>query len=130
MKKKCLEIKDFEESKSTNRNFERVLFHELLHSTQTKSINSLLNLEIEVRIAIYMYCQKYGILLGEDCYKSMGTLKYTIDEGFNIIDVEIFNESYINYIKELQGFGNYKNYKESSSARNLETIQRLAKDCK
>lgn len=133
-KNKRLFIKNFyetdDDANKNPRQLESTLFHELLHSAQPGDDSTRLNREIEVRIAHFIYCEKYTIDLGGG-FCCMPSLRYTIDKNYNIIDQESYDIIYKTYIEELRKSDTYKNHSESPyRRRNLETIQKLAKDCK
>lgn len=128
---KQLKIKNFKESDMTDREFERTLFHELIHSRQSGDKNSMMNQEIEVRIAVYMYCLEYGVPLKNGNNQNIALLKEAIDKNYNIIDQTLYDYAYNNYIEELKAEEGYATYPElPSERRNLETIQRLSSNCK
>ena len=85
-------IKDFKESEVTDKDLERTLFHELLHSLQTNNEDAKLNLEIEAHLAVYRYAVRKGIsLAGGYLYKNM-LLSYTLDVKYNVTDADSYNE--------------------------------------
>ncbi len=127
---KRLLIKNFYETETIDDKFESTLFHELLHSAQSGDTLSKLNQEIEVRIAEYKYCMKYGLSLSGN-YKSIDLLGSMVDNNYNITIFKDYDTAYEIYIEEIIKTETYKNYPESPlERRNLKTIQRLAKDCK
>ena len=56
-------IKDFKESEVSDKDLERTLFHELLHSLQTHNEDAKLNLEIEAHLAVYRYAVRKNVEL-------------------------------------------------------------------
>ncbi|MDE7074348.1 MAG: hypothetical protein K2O69_04770 [Odoribacter sp.] len=128
-KQKELKIKKFYESDLTERLFERTLLHELIHSRQSGDVNSAINQEIEVRVADRHYAQKYKINYSSKHKAYVESILSQLNVRYIIQNNELYNEAYNNYVEFLQTDVDYKKYKESSSARNLSTIQRLAEDC-
>ena len=77
-------IKDFKESEVTNKDLERTLFHELLHSLQTNNEDAKLNLEIEAHLAVYRYAVRKGISLADSKYSNILLLSKSLDEKYNV----------------------------------------------
>ena len=69
-------IKDFNGSEVSDKDLERTLFHELLHSLQTHNEDAKLNLEIEAHVAVYRYAVRKGVSLADGKYGMM-TVSYT-----------------------------------------------------
>lgn len=128
-KKKELKVKKFYESDLSERLFERTLLHELIHSRQSGDVNSAINQEIEVRIADRHYAQKYKINYSVKHKAYIESILSQLDIKYRIQDITLYNEAYNNYVEFLKTDVDYQKYKESPLARDLSTIQRLAKDC-
>ena len=122
-------IKDFKESEVTNKDLERTLFHELLHSLQTNNEDAKLNLEIEAHLAVYRYALRKGVPLAGGIFDIMMLLSYTLDDKYNITDTDSYNEFYQRAINAFKEIDFYKNFQESPSARNMNTSKNLVKDC-
>ena len=122
-------IKDFKESEVTDQNLERTLFHELLHSLQTNNEDAKLNLEIEAHLAVYRYALRKGVPLVDDLYKNMPILSDALDVKYNVTDADLYQYAYQMVIDDFKKVDFYKNFKESPSARNMNTNKNLAKDC-
>ena len=122
-------IKDFKESEVTDQNLERTLFHELLHSLQTNNEDAKLNLEIEAHLAVYRYAVRKGISLAGDLYKNMSMLSDALDVKYNVTDADLYQYAYQMVIDDFKKVDFYKDFKESPSARNMNTNKNLAKDC-
>ena len=124
-----LVIKEFEYSSGGLKKLERTLFHELLHSVQSGDTSTKMNQEIEVRLAIYRYCIKYSMELTGAIYQKIDGLSYALDENYNIVDREWYDINYQEIVDYLEADDYYTKYPESSEARSLDTIKRLAVDC-
>ena len=122
-------IKDFKESEVTNKDLERTLFHELLHSLQTNNEDAKLNLEIEAHLAVYRYAVRKGISLADSKYSNILLLSKSLDEKYNVIDADLYNDFYQKVINDFKKIDFYKDFKESPSARNMNTNKNLAKNC-
>ena len=122
-------IKDFKESKVTNKDLERTLFHELLHSLQTHNKDAKLNLEIEAHVAVYRYAVRKKVPLASDIYGIIRLLSDTMDSKYNITDTDSYNDFYQRAINAFKEIDFYKDFQESPSARNMNTNKNLAKDC-
>ena len=123
-------IKDFKESEVTDKDLEKTLFHELLHSLQTNNEDAKLNLEIEAHLAVYRYALRKGVSLADSKYNNILLLSKSLDEKYNIIDTDLYNDFYQRVINDFKKVDFYKNFKESPSARNMNTLKNLAEDCK
>lgn len=88
-----------------------------------------MNQEIEVRLAIYRYCIKYSMELTGAIYQKIDGLSYALDENYNIVDREWYDINYQEIVDYLEADDYYTKYPESSEARSLDTIKRLAVDC-
>ena len=125
---KELAIKDFSESKD-NDSVERTLLHELLHSQQTHDVNRKLNLEIEVHFAVYRYAlRNAGIPINGEKYMHMSELDYIMDSEYKTNDSN-FNSIYEDIISDFRKVKTYKNYPESESARDFNTVNKLSENC-
>ena len=113
----------------TDQNLERTLFHELLHSLQTNNEDAKLNLEIEAHLAVYRYALRKGVPLVDDLYKNMPILSDALDVKYNVTDADLYQDAYQMVIDDFKKVDFYKNFKESPSARNMNTNKNLAKDC-
>ena len=122
-------IKDFKESNVTNKDLEKTLYHELLHSLQTNNEDAKLNLEIEAHLAVYRYALRKGVPLVDDLYKNMPILSDALDVKYNVTDADLYQDAYQMVIVDFKKVDFYKNFKESPSARNMNTNKNLAKDC-
>ena len=122
-------IKNFKESEVTDKDLESTLFHELLHSLQTHNKDAKLNLEIEAHVAVYRYAVRKEIPLAGSKYNSISLLSKSLDEKYNIIDTDLYNDFYQKVINDFKKIDFYKDFKESPSARNMNTSKNLAKDC-
>ena len=122
-------IKDFKESEVTNKDLERTLFHELLHSLQTHNEDAKLNLEIEAHLAVYRYAVRKGISLADSKYSNILLLSKSLDEKYNVIDADLYNDFYQKVINDFKKIDFYKDFKESPSARNMNTNKNLTKTC-
>ena len=122
-------IKDFKESEVTDQDLEKTLYHELLHSLQTNNEDAKLNLEIEAHLAVYRYAVRKKVPLVGEIYNNISLLSGTLDEKYNITDTDSYNDFYQMVIDDFKEIDFYKNFKESPSARNMNTSKNLAKDC-
>ena len=122
-------IKDFKESNVTNKDLEKTLYHELLHSLQTNNEDAKLNLEIEAHLAVYRYALRKGVPLVDDLYKNMPILSDALDVKYNVTDADLYQYAYQMVIDDFKKVDFYKDFKESPSARNMNTNKNLAKDC-
>lgn len=89
-----------------------------------------MNLEIEVHLAVYRYAVRKGISLAGSKYNSMSLLSKILDENYNVIDTNLYNDFYQRVINDFKKVDFYKDFKESPSARNMNTSKDLAEDCK
>lgn len=125
-----LKIKDFKEAQVTDKQFEKVLFHELLHSQQVYNKEATMNLEIEVWIATYRYAEKYGIRITDPKYGNIRVLAlYAIDNKYDITDQSFFDLMYERIVDDFKADSHYQIYQESPGHRNLNTAVRFAKGC-
>ena len=122
-------IKDFKESKVLDKDLERILFHELLHSLQKNNEDAKLNLEIEAHLVVYRYALRKGVPLTSGIYGIMRLLSDTMDGKYNITDTVSYNDFYQRAINAFKEIDFYKDFKESPSARNMNTSKDLAEDC-
>lgn len=125
-----LKIKDFEEADIIDKELERVLFHELLHSQQVFKQEAKMNREIEVWIATFRYAVKHKIDIENPKYGNIRILsEYAIDSKYNITDQSLFDVLYEKIVTDFKADLHYQTYQESPADRNLNTATRIGKDC-
>lgn len=121
--KNKLFIKNFNEGDTKNRNLEKTLLHELLHSVQSGDLGSKMNQEIEVRFIVWRYANKHKIPSRFEIDPS--ALQYAVDENYDITDKELFDSLYQSIITQCQKSEYYKKYPEDPSKRNMNTVKYL-----
>lgn len=128
-KTNTITIKNFIEANLSERDFEQVLFHELLHSEQIDDESARMNLEIEAHLAAYRYAVEHELDLDGSKYLGIPLLNESLDGKYKITDQDLFNDAYQGIIDNFKANEFYKKFQESSDDRNLNTLKNLGKDC-
>lgn len=126
-----LTIKNFNEFNWSERTFEAILLHELLHAAQLPDATDQLNREIEVHVAIYRYAQMNNISLESWKYNTSNIkdLSESLDKNFNVKNIEKYQAAYEGFIKDLRSIEGYRNFSESAEKRNFNTVNGLSGNC-